>query len=105
MYSKAKLTQTLAKLGNYEAKLISQTDPRGRKFYSGFITNKEQDITIYLNSESYYNAHCDNKFLVRYAKRIGDYKGGINHFVSPQDSPYLIHQMLKSKKQYEAEIN
>lgn len=104
MYSKTKLTQTLTKLGTYDIRLSSKTDPSGRKFYSGFIINHNLDIVVYITTESYYNAHCENKFLVRYARNVGDYAGGINHFVLPNNSPFLLHEMLESPKMCNAEL-
>ena len=51
MYSKKKFTETLNKLGNYTVNLRTFQDPRGRKYYSGFITNEELEITVYVTSE------------------------------------------------------
>lgn len=104
MYSKKKFTETLNKLGNYTINLRTFQNPRGHKYYSGFITNEELEITVYVTSECFYNPHCDNKFLVRYARKVGDYTGGINHFTKPENMPFMVHTFLQSPKMYSTEF-
>jgi hypothetical protein len=104
MYSKKAFTQTLNKLGDYELNLRSFTDPRGRKYYSGFITNEELGLTVYVTSESFYNPHCDYKFCIRYARRVGDYNGGMNHFVKPENTPFMVHTFLQSPNMFREEF-
>lgn len=105
MFAKTSFTNTLKKLGCYDIRLCSHTDPRGRRYYSGFIVNPKNNVVVYLNSESFYNNHCENKFLVRFARKVGDYTGGINNFCEPKNSPYFVHKLLTSPKMYAREFS
>ena len=105
MYAKNKFIKTLQSLGCYDVRLCSNTDPFGRRYYSGFITSNETGLTVYINTESYYNAHCDNKFLLRYAREIGDYRGGVNRYAKPENSPYMVHTLLSSPNLYKKELS
>ena len=105
MYAKNKFIKTLQLLGCYDVRLCSHTDYLGRRYYSGFITKPDTGLTVYLSAESFYNPHCDNKFLVRYAKEIGDYRGGVNRYTAPENSPFMVHTLLSSPNLYKRELS
>ena len=97
MLSKSKFTDSLNKLGNYKVNLVTHLDPRGRKFYSGFISNPRNGKVVYVTTESYYNAHCENKFMARRVRYLGDYGGGNfpNLYAEPANAPMLVHTLLR----------
>lgn len=102
MYSRSMFINSLNKLGNYEVSLVSHRDPQGRKYYSGFIYNSRNDKVAYMTSESYYNAHCQNKFMVRVARHRGDYVGaGINLYADGKNAPMLIHSLIRDGSRIE----
>lgn len=94
----------MSKYGEYDMRLKTYSDPRGRKYFSGFITNTDESMFVYVSTESCYNAHCENKMLVRYARNSKDTTGGMNRFVMPQNSAFYINEMFKSPKRRDAEL-
>lgn len=94
----------LAKYGEYELSISQQFNPRGQKFFSGFVRNPDNNLVLYITSESCYNAHCENKMMVRYAEKIGDYSGARNHYIMPNNSGYFISQLLNSPAQAAYEL-
>jgi hypothetical protein len=95
LISRRKFTDTINKLGNYEVKLSKKTTPQGFKCYSGFILSLDTGKCAYLDTESVFNPHCGYKVLVRSAREMYDYTGGMNNFVSSENSPYFVHNLLR----------
>lgn len=97
--------KNLGKYNNsYTIELTHSYTPRRQRYFSGFITNPVNNIMVYITTESCYNAHCENKMLVRYVKSRNDCIGGINHFCLPLNSAYFIDKLLQSPREYLHEL-
>lgn len=104
MITLAAFAKNLAKYGNYKLEITHSYTPKRQRYFSGFITNPDNGIMVYITTESCLNAHCENKMLIRYVKSNKDYCGGINKFCLPLNSGYFINQLLNSPKAYCVEI-
>lgn len=71
---------------------------------NGFITNPDNGLIVYVNTESSVYAPIANKILVRYANSAHDYRGGLNNFVEVKDLPEEIINMLSNAKRAMREI-
>lgn len=68
---------------------------------SGFITNLENDVCVYIDTESVTNLGM----LYRYAEREGEYTGGNNHFAhSLEEIIKETRRMLENPQNAEREL-
>ena len=104
MITVKKFKNMLDKYGTFNYQISANRDQKGRRYFSGFITKSDSNIVVYLNTESCYNPHVENKCLIRYAKCTRDYTGGRNRFVMPLNMAFAINQMFKSPKDYALEM-
>ena len=75
--------------GNYEFKLLNINRNYNKRGCSGFITNKDNGLIIYVNTErcvGYYD-----RMMFRYAKSTKDYVGSINRWVN--NLPELVSEI------------
>ena len=59
---------------------------------SGFVYNVCSNKYIYINTEDFVYGG-GGRVLVRKAKNLKDYRGGVNHFIRPADILETIKQM------------
>ena len=67
---------------------------------TGFITNCENGLIVYINTEKSIYAPLADKNLIRYAQNTRDYTGGVNHFATDKDFYSTVKEMLKAKKDF-----
>lgn len=99
-----KLKNRIAKEGNYVVEL-KNIDINGRKVgCSGFVSNPENNVVLYIDTEkSFFYPHAD-KNLIRYALNNKDYTGCYNIFVTDERLISEIVAMLNNPKRYEWEL-
>ena len=95
-----KFKEMLLKYGDYNVNVRANTAPNGKRYFSGFITKDDSTIVVYVNTESCYNPHCDNKALVRYARNAKDFTGGSNNSCMDVNLAFTVNQMFKSPVRY-----
>lgn len=85
----------LFKFKNYEIKL-DNISINGRKVgCSGFISNPENGLVVYLDTEKSCYSPLSDRNLVRYARNLKDFKGGYNEFAKDDDLLRKIVTMLE----------
>ena len=105
MITKIKLIRSLQKRKRNLAFDLEATKINGIvKGCDGFITNPDNGLIVYVNTESSVYAPIANKILVRYANSTSDYRGGLNNFVEVKDLPEEIINMLSNTKRATREI-
>ncbi len=95
-----KFKEMLLKYGDYDVNIRTNTNMNGKRYFSGFITKPGTTITVYINTESCYNPHCDNKALFRFARNTKDFTGGTNNYCMDVNLAFAVNQMFKSPVRY-----
>ena len=67
---------------------------------TGFITNCENGLIVYINTEKSIYAPLADKSLIRYAQNTRDYTGGVNHFATDKGFYSTVKEMLKARKDF-----
>lgn len=70
---------------------------------SGFITNLQNGVTVFVNTEKSVYQPLSNKVLVRYARDVKDFGGSHSHntYVNYADIAAYINTMLNDKSEYD----
>lgn len=87
--------KNLFKFKNYDINLDNININGRRVGCSGFITNPENGLTVYLNTERSCYGPISDKNLVRYARSTKDYTGGFNEFVNDDNLLRKVVAMLE----------
>lgn len=105
MVTKIKLIRALQKRKQNLKFDLSVTRINGVvKGCSGFITNPDNGLIVYVNTEDFVLSNLSNKILVRYALSTKDYSGGLNNFVDTKDYPDEIIKMLSQPERASREV-
>ena len=68
---------------------------------SGFITNAETGKVCYIDTEPFFNGGSgsglfgsrDKAIMMRTAENIKDYRGGVNHFLPPENIVQIAQEL------------
>ena len=99
-----KLKNRISKEGNYVVE-IKNTNINGRKVGCyGFVSNPENKVVVYIDTEKLIYYPLADKNLIRYAVNNKDYTGCRNNFVTDDRLVSEIVFMLNNHEKYEREL-